>query len=140
MKKDDAITAIQKAFRKLNSEKTGEVTRVGFLSGTVSPQPKITPQPRDPEFEFEGWRFYTKTELWEVETTDDGDASIIAPDGTVFGLAWTAGAPLKYEFDFTPSFGPMLYVWVPSSIRTWEELRQQMLLLVPAMDSDLRSL
>jgi hypothetical protein len=97
------------------------------------------PEPRDPEFEFKGWRFYTKTGLWEDEATDGGDATVIAPDGTAFGFVWTAGAPLQHEFDFTPSYGPMLYVQVPSSVWLWEELRQQLVPLVPMLDSELKS-
>lgn len=139
MKRGDAIEAAQKAIRKLSSGKTGEVTRVDFLSTTEPPQPRSPPEPRDPEFEFGGWRFYAKTGLWEDEATDDGDASVIAPDGTVFGLVWTAGAPLQHEFDVTSSFGPMLYVHVPSSVRLWEELRLQLVQLVPMLDTELKS-
>ena len=139
MKRDDAIEAVQKAIRKLGSVKTGTVTRVGFLSITGPSQPRTMPEPRDPEFEFNGWRFYAKTGLWEDEATDDGDASVIAPDGTVFGLAWAAGAPLKHEFDFTPSFGPMLYVHVPSSVGFCEQLRHQLAQLAPMLGAELKS-
>jgi len=112
---------------------------VGFLSATGASQPKGVPEPCDPDFEFEGLRFYTKTGLWENEATDNGDATVIAPDGAAFGLVWTSGASLKHEFDFSPSFGPMLYVEVPSSVRIWEDLRQQLLQLVPLLDSGLKS-
>jgi hypothetical protein len=139
MKRRDAIEAIQKAFRKLSPRKADGVIRVGFLSTTESSRSKTVPEPRAPEFEFKGWRFYAKTGLWEDEATDGGDASVISPDGTVFGLVWTAGTSLHHEFDFTPSFGPMLYVSVPSSVRLWDELRQQFLELVPALDHELRS-
>jgi hypothetical protein len=139
MKRRDAIEAIQKAFQKLSARKAGGETRVDFVSSTESSYSKTAPEPRDPEFEFEGWRFYAKTGFWEDEATDGGDASVISPDGTVFCLVWTAGESLHHEFDFTPSFGPMLYLRVPSSVRLWDELRQQFLQLVPALERELRS-
>jgi YD repeat-containing protein len=101
MKRRDAIEAIQKAFRKLSPRKADGVIRVGFLSTTESSRSKTVPEPRAPEFEFKGWRFYAKTGLWEDEATDGGDASVISPDGTVFGFVWTAGTSLHHEFDFT---------------------------------------
>ena len=79
------------------------------------------------------------TGLWEDEPTDGGDASVISPEGKVFGLAWTAGAPLHHEFDFTPRYGAMLYVRIPTPVRTWEELRVQLLQLVPGLNRELRS-
>lgn len=139
MKRDDALRQTQQGIRKLTSEQKGEAKQVRFVTTIETSLTKNVRESCDPEFEFDGWSFHTKTGLWENEAIDDGDATVIAPDGTAFGFVWTAGAALKHEFDFSRSFGPMLYVEVPSSVRSWEDLRQQLLPLVPQLDRELKS-
>jgi hypothetical protein len=138
VKRRDAIELVKTAIGKLVGKEQGPL-EVNFVSvASAGSPPERLMQESAPEFEFGGWRFYAKTELWDDEPTDDGDAKVVSPDGTFFGLAWTADGTLSHEFDFSPSFGPMLYVQIPSPVLTWEELRQQLVQLLPALDNELK--
>jgi hypothetical protein len=137
VKKRDAIEAVKQAI----SEHRGQsgVVKIGFVGSDGSapaPVHAASPTRRTPEFEVGGWQFLAKTGLWEDEPTDGGDADLRAPDGTHIGLVWTAAEQSGYHFDFTPSFGPMLYVDVAQPVTTWHELRLQIEPLVAAIEAE----
>ena len=137
VKKRDAIEAVKQALSTHRSR--SGVVKIGFVGSDGSdpaPVSAASPAPRAPEFELAGWQFFSKTGLWEDESTDGGDADFRAPDGTYIGLVWTATGKSKHQFDFTPGFGPMLYVDVPQTVATWQELRLQMEPLVAAIEAE----
>ena len=85
------------------------------------------------------WQFFTLDgRFGDEELNDGGDAKLRAPNGTLIGLVWTATGKLTHRFDFTPSFGPMLYVDVPAPIRAWSDLRAYFESLAPTLEAELR--
>jgi hypothetical protein len=137
VKKRDAIEAVKQALSK-DRGRSG-VVKIGFVGsdGSASaPVHAASPTSRTPEFEIGGWQFLSKTGLWEDEPTDGGDADLRAPDGARIGLVWTVAEKSRYRFDFTPSFGPMLYVDVAQAVTTWQELRLQIEPLVAAIEAE----
>ena len=126
VKKRDVIEVVKRALAR-REDRSGS-KRIGFVSlqeGDNAPSTRADLNPQLPEFEVAGWQFFAKTDLWEDAPVTDGDASFRAPNGKYVGLVWTTTGSLKYQFDFTPAFGPMLYIDVSRSIKTWDDLRIQ---------------
>jgi hypothetical protein len=140
MKKRDAINEVTRALTE--SLRSG-ANRVGFIVPSTTPDTRATssssPAPRDPDFEFVGWQFFALTGPFENEELNNGgDAKLRTPNGTFIGLVWTTTGKLAHRFDFTPLFGPMLYVDVPAPIRAWSDLRPYFESLVPLFEAELR--
>jgi hypothetical protein len=135
MKKRDAVDAIRRAFAGK------DLRRIRFASTEPESSASSSVPARDeraPEFEVAGWQFFALTSPFEGELDESGDAKLRTPDGAYIGLVWDATGESRYEFDFAPAFGPMLYVQVPKAVADWEELRSQLEPLIPLIEAEYR--
>ena len=94
---------------------------------------------RGPDFELAGWQFFALDRPLDDGLDRGGDAKLRSPTGQFVGLVWDATGRSLFRFDFTPNFGPMLYVEVPQPVASYAELRAQLEALIPSIDSAYRA-
>ncbi|MGA9451129.1 MAG: 3-deoxy-8-phosphooctulonate synthase [Verrucomicrobiia bacterium] len=111
--------------RKLSLDEeaqSGEPGKPAFLA-----RPKGAPVyygfPVVAETETDGWVFGTITEYEDPNGCEDGDAFVVAPDGTRAGLVWKVGEGEISEI-CPPDEGRwgVYQVWFPKVIRTKDDL------------------
>lgn len=76
-----------------------------------------------PETETDGWFFGAITEFEDPNGCQDGDAFIVAPDGTRAGLVWDVGEGKASEIcPPTQDRWGVYQVWFPRTIKTKADL------------------
>src|SRR5579863_5533805 len=99
----------------------------------------MPPVNRAPDFELAGWQFFALDRPFDGELDSGGDAKLRSPTGQVVGLVWDATGRSQFRFDFTPNFGPMLYVEVPQAVTSYAELRAQFEAIIAPIDAAYRA-
>jgi hypothetical protein len=94
---------------------------------------------RGPDFELAGWQFFALDRPFDGGLDRGGDAKLRSPTGQFIGLVWDATGRSDFKFDFTPNFGPMLYVEVPRAVASYAELRAQFEALIALIDAAYRA-
>jgi hypothetical protein len=111
--------------RKLSLEKeaqSGESGKPAFLA-----RPKDAPVyhgfPIVPETETDGWFYGAITEFEDSNGCEDGDAFVVAPDGSRAGLVWSVGEGTISEI-CSPDKGRwgVYQIWFPKVIKTKDDL------------------
>lgn len=87
---------------------------------------------REPEFIIDGWAYFAIDALDRPGPTTTGDAKLcpVGAEKECVGLVWEVGSCAAVQFE-RASHGWMLYLTIPKPVTGWEELRQQLLPLMP---------
>jgi hypothetical protein len=105
----------------------------------ASNYPPPLPVNRGPDFQLAGWQFFALDRPIDESPDRGGDAKLRSPTGEFIGLVWDATGRSKFSFDFTPNFGPMLYVEVPRPVTSYAELRTLFEALIPSIEAAYRA-
>jgi hypothetical protein len=113
--------------------KSAEPDKPAFLT-----RPKDAPVyhgfPIVPETETDGWIFGAITEFHDPNGCKDGDAFVVAPDGTRAGLVWTVGKGKTSEICPPDKDRWGVYqIWFPKVIKTKDDLIFNFRIVLPQL-------
>ena len=112
---------------------SSDSSRPGFLARPVD-SPVYHGFTIVPETYTDGWCLGTITDFEDPDGCMEGDAFVVAPDGSRAGLVWEVGTgPLEQALPPTPGRWGVYAVWFPHPTRTVDDLVSAFRAILPQL-------